>query len=223
MTAIAGWVLLRDRHRRWSIVVLGLGICTVPTPLPLLVLPWLWWQEARREITLAVLIAVTLCVPFAAWAGFGNFFHDVVVVQLLAPTRLDALTVDALLAHLHRGFLIAWVGILASGILLMMAAVAGPRRWDAAFLLGGVLSTAIFLTAKWAFFDYYFIVVYAVLIGLSLASDPAAVGSGAPISTGHLTPPTSTPGPASRARRRSGSVATPSAGWHLAPPTSRVP
>lgn len=170
VAAIAAWLALREAHPQWGTAVLGLGICTVPTPLPMLALPWLWWPAARREITLASLLALVLCVPFVAWAGAASFVHDVVVVQLHTPTRTDALTVNAFLAYLHRPFLPTWAGILVPALVLLFAAAFTPRRWDSALLLGAVLLTVVFLMAKWAFFDYYYIVVYAVILALSCGS-----------------------------------------------------
>ena len=157
--------------------MLGLGICTVPTPLPMLALPWLWWPAARREITLATLLALFLCVPFALWAGPASFVRDVVAVQLDTPTRIDALTVNSFLVYLHRPFLPTWAGILVPGLALLVTAAFTPRRWDSALLLGAVLLAVTFLMAKWAFFDYYFIVVYTIILALSCAI-PSATRTG---------------------------------------------
>ena len=180
VAAVAAWLALRAAHPQWGTAVLGIGICTVPTPLPILALPWLWWPSARREITMATLLALVLCVPFAAWAGWASFIHDVVVVQLDTPTRIDALTVNSFLAYLHRPFLPTWAGILVPGLALLVAAAFTPRRWDSALLLGAVLLAVAFLMAKWAFFDYYFIVVYAIILALSCGIPFPATLTGKP-------------------------------------------
>ena len=177
VAAVAAWLALREAHPRWGTALLGLGICTVPTTLPILALPWLWWPAARREITLATLLALFLCVPFALWAGPASFVRDVVAVQLDTPTRIDALTVNSFLVYLHRPFLPTWAGILVPGLALLVAAAFTPRRWDSALLLGAVLLAVTFLMAKWAFFDYYFIVVYTIILALSCAI-PSATRTG---------------------------------------------
>lgn len=188
VAGVALWLVLRDRRRGWATLVLGLGLATVPTAVPVLALPWLWWRRARIEITAAALVAIAVSLPFALWAGLGNFFAATVLVQLRIPTRVDALSINALLVHLGRGFLPAWAGFAVSALCLIAFWRWPWRDWASAFLLGATLTLVAFLTAKWAFFDYYFIVVYGFALGLALArpepgespgTDPTKVGSDA--------------------------------------------
>lgn len=169
VAGVALWLALRQQHPRWAVASLAMGLCTVPTATPLLALPWLWWRPSRREITVAALLAIALCVPFVAWAGVVNFVSDTVGVQLQAPVRIDALSLNALLWHLGKPFLPGWLGIAASGVTLAAMAVWGRRDWATALLLGATLTLIVFLTAKWAFFNYYFIVAYGLLLSLALA------------------------------------------------------
>ena len=171
VAAVALWLVLRPRHPRWAVLALGTGLCTVPTALPLLVFPWLWWRDARRGITLAVLVAVLICVPFALWAGIGKFIADTVLLQLRLAPRTDALSINGLLAHLGRPLLPGWAGISVSAVCLAAFALWGTRKWDAALLMGAVLTLLAFVTAKWAFFDYYFIVAVGIVLALAVA-DP---------------------------------------------------
>jgi hypothetical protein len=141
----------------------------VPTALPLLVFVWLWWRDARREITLAVLVVLVVCVPFALWAGVGKFIADTVLLQLRLAPRPDALSINGLLAHLGRPLLPGWAGASLSAACLAAFALWGTREWDSALLMGAVLTLLAFVTAKWAFFDYYFIVAVGLVLALVLA------------------------------------------------------
>ncbi len=176
VAGVALWLVLRPRHPRWAVLALGTGLCTVPTALPLLVLPWLWWRDARRGITLAVLVALLICVPFALWAGIGKFIADTVLLQLRLAPRTDALSINGLLAHLGRPLLPGWAGISVSAVCLAAFALWGAKQWDAALLMGAVLTLLAFLTAKWAFFDYYFIVAVGIVLALAFA-DPRPDGA----------------------------------------------
>lgn len=167
VAGIGLWLLWRDRHPIWSIAALGLGLSALPTPAPLLALPWLWWPSARKEISAAALFALLLAAPFAIWTGPGRFLADTVGVQLHLGPRPDSLSLNGLLWHLHLGWLPWWVGISASGGFLIAAAVLGRRDWGSAMSLGATLTLIAFVTAKWAFFNYYFIVAVGFLLALA--------------------------------------------------------
>ena len=169
VTGVALWLVLRPRHPQWAVLALGTGLCTVPTALPLVVFAWLWWRDARREINLAVLVALLICVPFALWAGVGKFIADTVLLQLRLAPRTDALSINGLLAHLGRPLLPGWVGVSVSAVCLGAFAIWGTREWDGALLMGAVLTLLAFVTAKWAFFDYYFIVAVGIVLALAFA------------------------------------------------------
>ena len=178
VAGVALWLVLRPRHPRWAILALGTGLCTVPTALPLIVFPWLWWRDARREITLAVLLALLVCLPFALWAGVGKFIADTVLLQLRLAPRPDALAINGLLAHLGRPLLPGWAGVSVSGLGLVAFALWGTRAWDSGLMMGATLTELAFLTAKWAFFDYYFIVAMGMVLALSFAGSPLEDGDG---------------------------------------------
>lgn len=194
VAGVALWLVLRPRHQWWAVVALGTGLCTVPTALPLVVFAWLWWRDARREITLAVLVALLICVPFAIWAGVGGFIADTFLLQLRLPPRTDALSINGLLAHLGRPLLPGWFGVSVSAVCLGAFALWGRREWDAALLMGAVLTLLAFLTAKWAFFDYYFIVAVGIVLALVFADlrrtgTPSRTTLGGPMEVGGLPRP----------------------------------
>ncbi len=182
VAGVALWLVLRDRHSRWAVVALAVGLCTVPTAAPLLALPWLWWRQARQEITAAFVGAVLICVPFAIWAGVRAFVDDTVMLQIHLAPRPDALSVNALLWHLGRPLLPWWTGITISALCMIAFFLWGTRTWSSALMLGAALTLVAFLTAKWAFFDYYFIVAYGFVFALCLSSHSgaSAVGRAAP-------------------------------------------
>lgn len=193
VAGIAMWLVLRDQHRWWGALALGVALCTVPTPAVLLVLPWLWWRSARLEIVVAAGVAVAVAAPFAVWAGVGNFVSDTAGLQLSLATRVDAISVNAMLWHLGRAFLPWWAGVGVTAGGLVVFAISGKRDWSSALLLGATVTLVAFLTAKWAFFDYYFIVAYGLVLSLSLARpvgwrDPGPGAPSVPVPTRESTP-----------------------------------
>ena len=173
VAGVALWLLWRDRHPAWSVVALGLGLAAVPTAAPLLALPWLWWRAARREITAAVLFTILLAVPFAIWAGPGRFMADTVGLQLSLGPRPDGLSLNGLLWHLHLGWLPWWAGITASGAFVIFAAIRGRHTWGDALALGSTLTLVALVTAKWAVFNYYFIVAVGFVLALTWLGAPS--------------------------------------------------
>lgn len=173
VAAVALWLLLRDRHRPWSVLSLGIGLAAVPTVAPLLVLPWLWWRAARTEITAGAVITFLLAVPFALWAGPKQFVADTVGLQLRLAPRPDGLGLNGLLWHLHQGWLPWWLGIGVSATFLIGAAVLAKQTWESALTLGSTLTLIAFVTAKWAFFNYYFIVVVGFVLALAVMRTPS--------------------------------------------------
>lgn len=186
LTAIALWLLLRDRRPAAAVAALGVGMATVSTALPLIMLPFLWWRRPRREILVAAAIAVAICVPFAIWAGPSHFLSDTIGLQLRLPPRVDGLDMDAAWLRLTDTWLPFWVWPGVAGVALVLLSRARPRSWAAALYLGSNIMVVAFLYAKWAFFNYYFLVAVGIIIAIALDGSAELPG----------TDPAPDPGPA---------------------------
>ena len=57
---------------------------------------------------------------------------------------------------------------LVSGVALLLMARTLPQSWSNAFYRGATFLVIAFLYAKWAFFNYYFLVVIGVIAGIAL-------------------------------------------------------
>ncbi|MGA7174034.1 MAG: hypothetical protein WBR23_04735 [Candidatus Dormiibacterota bacterium] len=168
MALISLWLVLRDRNRFISIVILGLGIATVPTPWPLLILPFLWWRAARLEILGAALVAIAICFPFALWAGPAKFVEASLLVNLRLPPLRSGLDLDTLYRIVTGSWLPIWVWPVVSVSALLLVARARVHTWNGALYLGSTLLLVSFLSAKWAYFDYYFLVAVGLILAMAL-------------------------------------------------------
>jgi len=175
ITGIALWLVLRERHRISSVLVLGVGVATVPTALPLLVLPFLWWRQARLEILGAALVAATICLPFAIWTGAGNFVYATLLLNLHLPPSTFGLDLDAAYQRFTGTWMPNWIWPLVVAVSLVLLARAKPRTWPRAFYLGSALLAVAFLWAKWAIFNYYFLVVVGLVLALALTQSGGGV------------------------------------------------
>jgi hypothetical protein len=172
LLAIALWLLFRDRHRLSAVLILGVGVATVPTALPLLVLPFLWWRRPRGEILLAFLVAVFICLPFAVWDGPGKFVYSSLLVNIHLPPRANALDLDAAFHQATGTWLLAWVWPAMVVFTLLVVARVRRRSWPNALYLGSTLLMVAFVWAKWASFNYYFLAAVGLILAMAL--EPSA-------------------------------------------------
>jgi hypothetical protein len=184
LLAIALWVLFRDRHRLSAVLILGVGVATVPTALPLLVLPFLWWRRPRREILVAFLVAVVICLPFVVWAGPGKFVYSTLLVNIHLPPWPTGLDLDAAFHQATGTWLPAWLWPAVVVFTLLVVARVRGRSWPNAFYLGSTLLLVTFVWAKWASFNYYFLAAVGLILAMAL--EPSA---------GPATPPSSSARP----------------------------
>lgn len=182
--AIAVWLCWTESHPWTATVVLGVGLSTLPTALALLAVAFVWWPKSRRQILLAIAVALAICAPFAFWAGPDRFIADTVGLQVGLPPRVIGLDLDAAWVRLTHAWPPGWVWPLLSVAALAWAVRARERTWSTALFLGaGWLGVSV-LFAKWAFFNYYFVVATGVLLGLALqaraqpAPHPSPAGEG---------------------------------------------
>ncbi|MGA8207147.1 MAG: hypothetical protein WB867_03870 [Candidatus Dormiibacterota bacterium] len=168
IAAVALWLVLRDQHRAASVAVLGVGVATVATGLPLLVLPLLWFRRARIEILAALALALLIFVPFAVWVGPAHFVSYTVLTQLHLPPRADGLDLDSVWLSETGAWLPIWVWPAGSLLVLVLLAVTRPRNWSNAFYRGAAFLVVALLLAKWAFFNYYFLVTMGVIAAIAL-------------------------------------------------------
>jgi hypothetical protein len=177
IAAVSLWLLLRDRHRVTSVVVLGVGIATVATGLPLLVLPFIWFRRARLELVAALIPALVICLPFAFWVGPSHFLSYTVLTQLHLPPRADGLDLDSAWVRETGAWLPIWVWPLVSAVVLALMALTRPRTWANAFYRGTTFVIVALLFAKWAFFNYYFLVAVGVIAAIALDEWRKLLGS----------------------------------------------
>jgi hypothetical protein len=168
VAAIAVWLCWTDSHPWAATLVLGVGLSTLPTALALLAVAFIWWPKSRRQILLAIAVALAICAPFVFWAGPDRFISDTVGLQLRLPPRVTGLDLDSGWVRLTHTWFPGWVWPLLTLAALGWLIRTQERTWSMALFLGAGWLGVSLLFAKWAYFDYYFVVVIGVLLGLAL-------------------------------------------------------
>ena len=168
ISAVALWLSLRESHRASAVLILGVGMATVATGLALLVLPFLWFRRARLEISAALVPALIICLPFVFWVGPAHFLSYTVLTQVHLPPRPDGLDLDSAWVRLTDTWLPVFLWPVLSALALVLMARTLPQTWSNAFYRGATFLVIAFLYAKWAFFNYYFLVVLAVIAAMAV-------------------------------------------------------
>lgn len=182
--AIAVWLCWTDSHPWAATAVLGVGISTLPMAIALLAIAFVWWPKPRRQILLAVAVAVAICAPFVFWAGPERFIADTVGLQLRLPPRVAGLDLGAAWVRLTHGWPPTWVWPVLTLAALALLVRARERTWSTALFLGAGWLGVSLLFAKWAFFNYYFLVAAGALLGLALHTWPQPTPHPLPVGRG---------------------------------------
>ncbi len=168
MSGLATWLWLRESHPWTSIVVLGFGISASFLILPILVFVYIWHRRMRFEITMAVLVATVITLPFLLWTGATQYLRDVLIVPLSLPWRPDALNLNALWGSAMHTPLPEFVALGIPLTLFAAFLTKGRRSISTSIVMGSLLTFGLILVAKFAFFNYYFIVVCGPILAIAL-------------------------------------------------------
>jgi hypothetical protein len=179
MAGFGAWLALR-RHHPWAgVACLALSVSIKPVILVALIPGIIWSRRCRVELLAAAGLAALLLAPFAILTGPVDLYRDIIGIQVSLGPRYDALTLNSLLFS-HTGHMLPGIAslLIAGGVTL---AVLRRRAREHADVMGAaaLILTVSFLVAKWAFFNYYFVSVWLLVLGLAggaEAFDTAAVG-----------------------------------------------
>lgn len=172
VAGIAGWLVLRRRHERLSIVFLTVAIVVKPTALIALLPLWVWSHRVRAQSLFALAGAVVVVLPFAIMTGFGPFYQDVAGIHTQLGFRYDGLTLSAWWYSLTGSVIPLGVSIAIGIGCALLTLRRRPRDTSDALIAGAFLTTAAFLLAKQAFLNYYFVPVSVLILSLAASGIP---------------------------------------------------
>jgi hypothetical protein len=176
MAGFGGWLVLRDRHPRWAILILAIALAAKPIFLPALLPIFVWSKPGRLQIILSGVGAGLIVLPFAVATGFSAFYTYVVENHITGGPRFDSLTVTSYLHFMGRDALPLVVTAAIVLTVIMICVVHQPRDQGDLLTAGAVICTIGFIMLKQAFFNYYFIP--ATLLVMALATRQLAVDEG---------------------------------------------
>jgi len=160
---LAWWLVLRDRHRNWSVVLLALALASKPTMMPLIVPMLFWTRSIWRELLWATAGALIVVAPFALWTGLPQFVYDTVTIYSDLPTRHDSVNLNGLSIVLGRGFVPPSLLLLGTVASVAIFVLRRPRDYGDLLIAGAGALIAFYLFAKQAFLNYDYNVAMALL------------------------------------------------------------
>ena len=184
VAGMAGWLALRRRHQRLSIVFLTVALVVKPTALIGLLPLWVWSRRVRLETAIALAGAVVVVLPFAIITGFGQYYQDVAGIFGQIGFRYDGLTLSAWWYSLTGSLIPLGVSLAIGVVCGALALRRRPRDTSDALLAGAFLTAAAFLLAKGAALNYYFVPVWVLILSLGAAGIPLDTADGTALPLG---------------------------------------
>jgi hypothetical protein len=167
VTGVALWLWLRERHRWVATLALGLGISGSFLALPLLIVSLVRFPKVRLEVGVALGIVVLISAPFALWTGVGHYLYDIGLVQLHLPWSKMALGLNPVWESMTGAAIPMIVSLgLPVVLLIWMSRRFGWSLADS-LIVGSLFCMSVVLLAKFAFFNYYFVVVFGLFMALA--------------------------------------------------------
>jgi hypothetical protein len=180
LAAFGGAVLaIRARGQRPSgagaVGVAGGVLAAAKQYSPILALPLAFALPRRarwRSVSIASSVTLATLLPFVLWDP-GEFWHDVVAMQVQQPFRFDALSwLVPIAVALQRPISAAW-GFVGAGVLLALLLRPGASLAQVVRVAAAAFLTLV-LFNKQAFCNYYWLAVGLLLFATVLEIDPVA-------------------------------------------------
>jgi hypothetical protein len=181
-------VLLASRALRVTPVGLGLLLAlkqhlVLTLPLALLMAPRpVAWRRLVRPTGVAVAVCLLVTLPFAIW-DMSAFWHSVVEVQFLQPSRPDALAYPAWFGMPQVAAIAGFVALVPALALVIWRSARTPAGYAGAIAL---VYLAFFAFNKQAFANYYYMVVGALCIAVAATRIEPRAGGMTAVDTGQL-------------------------------------
>ena len=169
---LAAVAYLAMRPGMAAAVALGLLVASKQYLAPLLVIGYFMLTAVRERIgrwpmaLVPIAVAAATFVPFALW-DLPSLIHGVIVVQLLQPFRMDALTIPAVLARHDMSPTPTSLGFVLGAVALLALIRTMPRTVAGFSYATAVSFLVFFLFNKHAFVNYYYFVVVALACGIA--------------------------------------------------------
>ena len=165
------------RKRSWLPIALGAFLASkqysvLALPFIPLLLSGYHRKEMRKLIAQSVGTAAALTLPMAFWSLSG-FWRDIVLLHIRQPFRTDGLSIANLLFPISPALILCFV------IIGMIFAIHNARPHPSMFAVCFGFTLLIFVaTNKQAFCNYYFLIIYALLLGAASMSIPTTTPEG---------------------------------------------
>ncbi len=170
MAGMAWWLVLRDRHRNWSTLVLAVTLASKPTFLPLVIPLVFWVRSTWREFLWATGGAVLIVAPFALWTGVAQFVYDTVLIFGDLPARRDAVGLNGLSTALGGGLLPPSLLLGGTVVTVLAFTLRRPRDYADLLLAGAGMLVVVYFFAKQAFINYDFNAAMTLLFVIGAGS-----------------------------------------------------
>jgi hypothetical protein len=188
VTGVALWLLWRDQHPRVAVIPLAIGLSGSLLTLPLLAVLYCRHARMSLEITVAAVLALLAAIPFALWTGPGAYLHDVLLIQITLPWRHDALGLNALWGDATGVALPVVISFGIPACVLLVLLLQRRRIYPESLMGGSLLLMTFVLFAKFAFFNYYYMVAFGMFLALAIGYGATeASRAGLEAATAHLT------------------------------------
>lgn len=178
LAPFSGWLLLRQRWRGSSTLLLAIAIGAKITVFPVLVPLALWAPRMRREIVLAAAgSGILIYLPFAIWTGPLHFWQDLVGFFASVPPRPGTLSLSGLMLHLGLPGIPLPVTAGALLLCLIWLLRREPRGAPDLLVHAALFTFAAFLFSPWANFNYWMAVVALLCAGVAMSGvdEPVAL------------------------------------------------
>jgi hypothetical protein len=173
--ALSGWGLAR-RDQVISRIALAYVVSVKQFGFLWLVPVASYGRSGRHAILVALLLTACVMAPFAFWDPAALWLGNVVYLTS-SPLRTDSLSIPAVVAVAAGRQTPMWVGLAAAGAVAAAVIARRPSQLSAVAFAGAAIYLALFLFARLAHANYYWM-VGAVLNLAVVASAAEAFGEG---------------------------------------------